>query len=142
MATLSSFLAWRIPWTEEPDGLLSSSWRCTELDVTEATQHASMHWRRKWQPTPVFLPGEAQGQRRAAIYGVIQSRTRLKRLNSSSTQVLIAFLPINKCFRVSWLQSPSTVILEPREIKSVTVSIGFPSICYEVMGLDAVVLVF
>ena len=38
-------------------------WGCTELDMTEATQHACMHWRRKWQPTPVFLPGESQGQR-------------------------------------------------------------------------------
>ena len=39
-----------------------------------------MHWRRKWQPTPVFLPGESQGQRAwwAAVYGVTQSRTRLK----------------------------------------------------------------
>ena len=46
----------------------------------------SLNWRRKWQPTPVFLPGESQGQRtwRAAIYGVAQSRTRLKRLNSSN----------------------------------------------------------
>ena len=46
-----------------------------------------MHWRRKWQPTPVFLPGESQGQRSlvAAIYGVAQSWTRLKRLSSSSS---------------------------------------------------------
>ena len=44
-----------------------------------------MHWRRKWQPTPVFLPGESQGLRSlAAVYGVAQSRTRLKRLSSSS----------------------------------------------------------
>ena len=45
-----------------------------------------MHWRRKWQPTPVFLPGESQGRGawRAAVYGVAQSRTRLKRLSSSS----------------------------------------------------------
>ena len=45
-----------------------------------------MHWRRKWQPTPVFLPGESQGQGSlgAAIYGVAQSRTRLKQLSSSS----------------------------------------------------------
>ena len=35
----------------------------TELDTAEATQHALMHWRRKWQPTPVFLPGESQGWR-------------------------------------------------------------------------------
>ena len=46
-----------------------------------------MHWRRKWQPTPVFLPGESQGRGAwlAAIYGVAQSRTRLKRLSSSSS---------------------------------------------------------
>ena len=45
-----------------------------------------MHWRRKWQPTPVFLPGGSQGQGAwwAAVYGVAQSRTRLKRLSSSS----------------------------------------------------------
>ena len=44
-----------------------------------------LHWRRKWQPTPVFLPGESQGRGAwwAAVYGVTQSRTRLKRLSSS-----------------------------------------------------------
>ena len=47
-----------------------------------------MHWRRKWQPTPVFLPGESQGRGAwwAAVYGVAQSRTRLKRLSSSSKE--------------------------------------------------------
>ena len=60
MATHSSILTQRILWTEEPDGLLSIG--STELDTTEATQHACMHWGRKWQPTPVFLPGESQGQ--------------------------------------------------------------------------------
>ena len=46
-----------------------------------------MHWRRKWQPTPVFLPGESQGREAwwAAVYGVAQSRTRLNRLSSSSS---------------------------------------------------------
>ena len=46
-----------------------------------------MHWRRKWQPTPVFLPGESQvcGAWWAAVYGVAQSRTQLKRLSSSSS---------------------------------------------------------
>ena len=45
-----------------------------------------MHWRRKWQPTPVFLPGESQGRGAwwAAVYGVAQSWTRLKRLSSSA----------------------------------------------------------
>ena len=47
-----------------------------------------MHWRRKWQPTPVFLPGESQGRGAwwAAVYGVAQSRTRLKRLSSSKAK--------------------------------------------------------
>ena len=49
----------------------------------------------------------------------------------------IAFLPRSEHLLISWLQSPSTVILEPKKIKSVTVSIVSPSICYEVMGLDA-----
>ena len=43
---------------------------------------------------------------------------------------------------ISWLQSPSAVILEPKNIKSVTVSVVSPSICHEVMGLDAMILVF
>ena len=48
-----------------------------------------MHWRRKWQPTPVFLPGESQdgGAWWAAISGVAQSRTRLKQLSSSSSSI-------------------------------------------------------
>ena len=48
-----------------------------------------MHWRRKWQSTPVFLPGESQGRAAwwAAVYGVAQSRTRLKRLSSSSSKL-------------------------------------------------------
>ena len=49
---------------------------------------------------------------------------------------VIAFLPRSKHLLISWLQSPSTVILEPKEIKPVTVSIVSPSICHEMMGLD------
>jgi len=58
------------------------------------------------------------------------------------SRFVIAFLPRSKCFLISWLQSLSTVILEPKKIKSVTVSIVSPSICYEVMELDAMILVF
>ena len=57
-------------------------------------------------------------------------------------RLVIAFLPRSKCLLISWLQSPSEVILETKNIKSVTVSIVFPSICHEVMGLDAMILVF
>ena len=52
------------------------------------------------------------------------------------------FLPKSKCLLISWLQSPFTVILNPKKIKSVTVSIVSPSFCYEMMGLDAMILVF
>ena len=54
----------------------------------------------------------------------------------------LAFLPRNKCLLMSWLQSPSTAILEPRKIKSDTVSTVSPSISHEVMGPDAMILVF
>ena len=64
MAPRSSTLAWKILWMEEP-GRLQSMGSLT--DTTEQLQfHFSlftfMHWRRKWQPTPVFLPGESQGR--------------------------------------------------------------------------------
>ena len=57
------------------------------------------------------------------------------------SRLVIAFLPRSKCLLISWLQSPSAVILEPKKIKSLTVSIVSPSICHEVMGLDAMILV-
>src|SRR5574337_449816 len=140
MAPHSSTLAWKTPWMEEPGRLQSmGSLRVGHDRVTSFSLFTFMHWRRKWQPTPVFLPGESQGQGSlvgfrlwgrkesdtterlhfhfslscigggngnplqcsclenprdggawwAAIYGVAQSWTRLKRLSrSSSRQVL------------------------------------------------------
>ena len=58
------------------------------------------------------------------------------------SRLVIAFLPKSKSLLISWLQSPSAVILEPKKIKSLTVSIVSPSIYHEVMGLDAMILVF
>ena len=58
------------------------------------------------------------------------------------SSLVTAFLPRSKHLLISWLQSPSAVILEPPKIKSVTVSIISPSICHEVMGLGAMILVF
>ena len=62
MAPHSSTLAWKIPWMEEP-GVLQSmgSQRIGHDLVTSLSLFTFMHWRRKWQPTPVFLPGESQG---------------------------------------------------------------------------------
>ena len=53
------------------------------------------------------------------------------------SRLVIAFIPKSKCLLISWLQPPSAVILEPKKIKSVTVSIVSPSICHEMMGLNA-----
>ena len=58
------------------------------------------------------------------------------------SRLAIAFLPRSKCLLISWLQSPSAVILEPKKIKSVTVSIVSPSVCHEVVAPDATILVF
>ena len=58
------------------------------------------------------------------------------------SRLVIAFLQRSKCLLISWLQSPSAVILEPKKIKSLTVSIVSPSIFYEVMGLDAMIWFF
>ena len=62
MAPRSSTLAWKIPWMEEPGGLQPmGSLRVGQDYVTSLSLFTFMHWRRKWQPTPVFLPGESQG---------------------------------------------------------------------------------
>jgi len=63
-------------------------------------------------------------------------------LSNMLSRLVITFFPRNKHLLISWLQSLSTVILEPRKIKSATVSIVSPSISYEVMGPDAIILVF
>ena len=89
MATHSSVLAWRIPGTVEPSRLQSmGSLRVRHDWVTSLSLFTFMYWRRKWQPTPVFLPwripGTDGGAWWAAVYGVAQSRTRLTWLSSSS----------------------------------------------------------
>ena len=63
MATHSSTLAWKIPWAEETGGLQFMGLLWVGHDwATSLSLFTFMHWRRKWQPTPVFLPGESQGQ--------------------------------------------------------------------------------
>ena len=62
LATHSSTLAWKIPWPEEPGGLQSMGLLRVRHDwATSLSLFTIMHWRKKWQPTPVFLPGESQG---------------------------------------------------------------------------------
>ena len=100
MAPYSSTLAWKIPWMEEPGGLQSmGSLRVGHDWATSLSLFTFMHWRRKWQPTPVFLPGESRGRRAwwADIYGVTQSRAWLKWLSSSSRDLRSCMLPSYRC---------------------------------------------
>ena len=83
---------------------------------------------------PYMTTGETIPLTRWTFVGKVMSL-----LFNMLSRFVIAFFPRSKCPFISWLQSPSAVILEPKKIKSVTVS---PSICHEVMGLDAMILVF
>ena len=105
MAPHSSSLAWQIPWTEKPGRLQSmESWRVGHDWATSLSLFTFMHWRRKWQPTPVFYLENPRdgGAWWAAVYGVAQSRTWLKWLSSSIVDL--------QCFRYTakWLRYTHT----------------------------------
>ena len=85
---------------------------------------------------PYMTTGKTIALTRQIVVGKVMSL-----LFKMLSRLVIAFLPRSKSLLISWLQSPSAVILEPPKIKSVTVSIVSPSICHEVMGLDTMVLV-
>ena len=87
-------------------------------------------------PMDCSLPGPSIRGRRTFV-GKVMSL-----LFNMLSRLVITFLPRSKRLLISWLQSPSAVILEPPKIKSATVSTVSPSICHEVMGLDAMILVF
>ena len=70
MATYSSTLAWKVPWTEKPGRLQSmGSLRVGHDSATSLSLFTFMHWRRKWQPTPVFLPRKSQGRVGCRLWG-------------------------------------------------------------------------
>ena len=87
---------------EEPGRLQSmASLRVRHDWATSLSLFTFMHWKKKWQPTPVFLPGESQGRRSlmGCRHGVAQSRTRMKRLSSSSNRgwTVLLCIPIPMC---------------------------------------------
>ena len=86
---------------------------------------------------PYLTTGKTIALTRQTFVGKVTSL-----LFNTLSRLVIAFLPRSKHLLISWLQSPSAVILEPKKIKPVTVSIVSPSICHEVMGTDAMILVF
>ena len=90
------------------------------------------------QPShPYMTTGKTIALTRWTFVGKVMSL-----LFNMSSRLVITFLPRSKCLLISWQQSPSAVILEPRKIKSATVSTVFPSICHDVMGPDVRVLVW
>ena len=86
---------------------------------------------------PHVTTGKAIGFTGQNFFGKVVSL-----LFNKLSSLVIAFLPRSKCLLISWLQSPSAVILEPKKIKLITVSIYSTSICHEVIGPDAMILVF
>ena len=86
---------------------------------------------------PYMTTGKTIALTRQTFVGKVMSL-----LFNMLSRLVITFLPRSKHLLISWLQSPSAVILEPKKIKSATVSTVSPSICYEVMGPDAMILVF
>ena len=81
---------------------------------------------------PYMTPGKTIAFTRRNFVGKVTSL-----LFSMLSRLVITFLSRSKCVLISWLQSPSAVILEPKKIKSITFSIVSPSICHDVMGSDA-----
>ena len=86
---------------------------------------------------PYMTTGKTIALTRRTFVGKVMSL-----LFNMLSRLVITFLPRSKHLLISWLQSPSAVILEPRKIKSATVSTVSPSICHEVMGLDAMTFIF
>ena len=86
---------------------------------------------------PYMTTGKTMALTRQTFVGKVMSL-----LFNMPSRFVIAFLPRRKHLLISWLQSPSAVILEPKKIKSLTVSIVSPFICHEVMGSDAMIFIF
>ena len=86
---------------------------------------------------PYMTTGKTIAQTRWTFVGKVMSL-----LFNMLSRLVITFLPMSKHLSISWLQSPSAVIFEPKKIESVIISTVSPSICHEVMGPDAMILVF
>ena len=102
---------------------------------------ASILWHSTFFMVQLSHPYMTTGKTIALTVWTLVSKVMSLLFNMLS-RLVITFLPKSKRLLISRLQSPSAVILEPPKIKSATVSIVFPSICHEVMGLDAMIFVF
>uniref|UniRef100_A0AC11DWD9 Uncharacterized protein n=1 Tax=Ovis aries TaxID=9940 RepID=A0AC11DWD9_SHEEP len=102
---------------------------------------ASILWRSAFFTVQLSHPYMTTGKTIALTRRTLVGKVMSLLLNMLS-RLVITFLPRSKRLLISWLQSPSAVILEPPKIKSDSVSTVSPSICHEVMGLDAMIFVF
>ena len=132
----SRLISFRIDWFD-----LLAVWRILKSLLQHHSSRTSI-----LQPSDIFIVQLSHmymttGKTIALIIWIFFT-TVMSLLFNILSRFVIAFLPRNKSLLTSWLQSLSTVILEPKKIKSVTVSIVSPSICREGMGPDAMILVF
>ena len=102
---------------------------------------ASIFWHSAFFMVQLSHPYTTTGKTRALTRRTFVGKLMSLFFNMLS-RLVIAFLPRNKCLLISWLQSLSAVLLEPKKIKPVTVFIVSPFICHEVMGLDAMIFSF
>ena len=139
--------SFNISLSSEYSGLISFRMHWLELLTVQRTlksllQHHSSKASILWCSTffvvqlshPFLTTGETIALTRRTFVGKVMSLP--------FNRLVITFLPRSKRLLISWLQSPSAVILEPKKIRSVTASIISPSICHEVMGPDAITVVF
>ena len=126
MAPHSSTLAWKIPWTEEPGRLQSMGSRRVRHDrATSLSLFAFMHWRRKWQPTPVFLPGESQGEPGGLPSMGSHSSSRLFTIKIPCTSApALTFLMQSLC-SLLWALMEAIVGLQPPPVVISNVSFCF-----------------
>ena len=135
MASHSSILACRIQWTEEPGGPYKLGSK--ESDNTERLTHTNSTFFMVQRSHSYMTTGKIIALTRWTFVSKV-----MYLLFNMLSRLVIAFLPRSKHLLILWLQSPAALILEPKKIKSLTVSIVSPSICPEVMGSDAMILVF
>ena len=132
----SGLISLRIDWFD----LLAVQGTLKSL-LQHHSSKASILWRSAFFMVQLSHPYMTSGKTIALIIWTFVGKVMSLLFNTPS-RCVIAFLLRNKCLLISWLKSTSTVILEPTKIKFVTVSIVSPSISHEVIGQDAMILVF
>ena len=129
-------ISFRIDWLD----LLAVQGSLKSL-LQHYSSKASILWHSAFFIVQLSHPYMTNGKTIALIRWIFVGKVMSLLFNMLS-RLVITLLPRSKHFLISWLQSPSAVILEPPKIKSATVSTVSPSICHEVIGLDAMILVF